>query len=1339
MALTATVAVWVNFALAAATTTFAVIDAKKRQRKQAREAAQREIDARPSGSGEDAGVFYGRCARELPVVHAAIAPHIPASGTAYVGAVGRIRNTRNDAGLGRLDGTDAYAGAGRFVGVRGDARDAQMLQVHVAGAGENDALLDVWINDLSVRDTIRLGRVSLFKLGAPGAPLEMETLFAPTDAEDGRRLTATDKFTGKSHVAGVTWQNADDPMFGAEVPPVTAFMRGAKVRRIVRSGSGTEADPYVHALSARAWSPNAVLARLDYLLSPDYGPEGLTWANDFDHRSWFAAQETADEVVQGANATNALEKVPDPRVASGEMEYGAGETYRRWGADNGSTGWRADSPTGGMPDGSVFKRHDPDIETVRRYEFHGWVPTALDYLEVRERMLEVMPGAIEWVDNEGRLRLSLPDSKTPAADQRSATIDESKRVAGTLAVAWPDNGSRANRITVSFADVALDFARSDAQWPAPGSALAAALLALDGGVELRATLELEGVCDERHAFSIAANYCAMSRRETYRWESPYSEFDLAPGDVVRLKDSKFKLDVDVRIVDKRPLDDRIRFEAMRFVPQDYAWFPEPDQAAIPAPPPNLDLPAPTAVAAVHDPATNATTITWAFARTINAAGFEVQHRLDAGDWTPVARTGPDARRAAHVTELGDHHHQYRVRAEGVGGGWSDWAESAAVEVDVPAVVPGPLYGAVPEGGCPPAAQATGSGRLWIAPDGRVWRDGPDPWTETIPANVGADGADFGLLARFEGVGTPGHATAATTFVPSGNGNAWDLLTALAPFRRLPASLNSFYVAGLRYRRDAKRWKLDLSATVPATAEATGADLPEAVAKDLVIGLRKPDGATVWTRLGDDRDDPSFWTDDAGDGFFTGVSNIGPCAVLFARASKRCASDPLSQWLPLPGFDGGEDGLTTEQAFAATATSDPPAALAAGLDYRASPAAADPPVAGTAYRTRPNLSAALPFGWVNERAVSGSPAQGADVGDVAWRGWALAEHYGDGGEDGEGIEWIHCLNDDTSIPSSEQPPDSMVYDAARNSSGRDVGVRIVNGRVSTAARGGRVWFDEQPEEGSAAQPWLASMFRRVPGIPDRATVPSGDGWGAWRGPVFERVFASDGTDAVQLSHPIVDGVLAWDDGWKAGTTRLAANRGATLSNVLVEWSRGGTRIEAIRVQIDARLDAAGTPQCRMRLSGIGSSPEVRVDGTVRTGTYATPYTGNFPCRHTIEVAGVVCQVVVRKDAAPSQLVTVDPESVVLLVPQTGVTYSGTATWTKAGASGAAASREVRFSVRTTSFASAPNVAATTVSGSLGDAPSKGTRQGSTSQHAWMVPFAVEGVTVRVHVVYVDTTN
>lgn len=441
-----------------------------------------------------------------------------------------------------------------------------------------------------------------------------------------------------------------------------------------------------------------------------------------------------------------------------------------------------------------------------------------------------------------------------------------------------------------------------------------------------------------------------------------------------------------------------------------------------------------------------------------------------------------------------------------------------------------------------------------------------------------------------------------------------------------------------------------------------------------------------------------------------------------------------------GADGedGADGLTTEQAFAVTAGNAKPAALAASLDYHASPEAASPPVAGTAYRSRPDLSSGLPFGWVNERQVSGQPDQGDDVGDVAWDGWALAEHFGDDGEPGEdgvGIEWIHSPAASADpIPSTEQPADTVAYDAARNSSGRDRGFTV----------GGRTWYDEQ-QDGTADKPFDAAMFRRVPGIPDRGDrppTPLKDGWGPWRGPVFQRLFVEPPELPLTISHSTIDIVIPWD----SGTGDWAVAAGRTSVDTQVDWHRGDTRVAECRVDVEYRPTPSSTDdgaQCRLSLLGVndGAPAATRIPITLDGGTrFRNRPMTTAPCRHQITAGHVTCTVNVRLGArppAPVAVVTADPPTVALFVRQTGVTYSEEVTWTKSGLTGLASYRTVRFSVRLTTFTSTPRVRVAQVRGSLGDLPAAGTQTGGGT--VWTTPFVVEGVTVRVHVVVIDVSR
>ena len=733
-----TAAFFIQAAITAGTSLFAKRQQDKAQSEALSAAAQRDVNIRPSGSGQDSNIAYGKCAVVPIHVHTSIGQDIPAHDTAYEGALGSIPNSQSGAGTRPpTDGSRAinrYTGTGRFYGIRGDDRDAHQLELFVLSTGEVDKLVDVWLNDKSIIDDHRIGNVSFAKLGLPGVAPPMAKVFVP-GMGDGRQITDTDKFTTKSHLSLITWQFEHDPQFGAGVTPAVAFIRGRTLKHIRRTGAGTTSSPYVYTYGGTPSFTNAMpIVRLDYLLNSLYGPDGLTFDADIHAPSWYDAQQRASQrlvdfkntVAPGVKSENG-ELVPDPAYTT---TY---EDIPR--LDNGN--FDKASPREGLPPqgerGAVFTEHDSS--PLRRYEYNGLVPTAKGYLEVRSDMLATAPGAIEFPDHEGKLRLSIPDPYTPAAMQSTATFDDDATVRGTVEVQLPNNSTKCNKVTVTYTDLELDGAAADAVFPASGSPLETQLLSLDNNRKLNTTIQLAGVADHYHAYSIAANLCLTSRRKTFSWRSSYRMFDSAEGDVVRLKDDLKSIDTYVRILTKQPNPIDISWTAIEFFHTDYGWYPESDREVLLPNRLNTDLPKPATVTASHNLDINTTTVTWTASSTINAAGYMVEHRLDEGDWTHLSRTGKDERSTRHLIEIGKHKHKYRVRTEGITGGFSDWTESNELELENV----GPLITEEFSGDCPPEDRYA-LGVRWKRPsDGAEWFGAPDWRDEAKDATLLANG------------------------------------------------------------------------------------------------------------------------------------------------------------------------------------------------------------------------------------------------------------------------------------------------------------------------------------------------------------------------------------------------------------------------------------------------------------------------------------------------------------------------------------------------------------------------------------------------------------------------
>ena len=366
---------------------------------------------------------------------------------------------------------------------------------------------------------------------------------------------------------------------------------------------------------------------------------------------------------------------------------------------------------------------------------------------------------------------------------------------------------------------------------------------------------------------------------------------------------------------------------------------------------------------------------------------EVQYRKDGRQWLPL---GAFARGVFETQWRPPASGLYRFRHRLVdrnGDPLSQWGYSDRLEVAVRP--PPPFYGAVPPDGCPPAERGV-LGQLWIAPDGRVWRRGPDVWT--------TDELDNGILARFDDQPF-WHQRGGTLFVLA-------YTAAFADERTLPASMGSLKLGFVEYRPATHRWLLDFFSATPYSGERTGSNLPDSVAEHLAVAVRADDdGNSAWSQVQDtDEADPYLWIDDAGDAVFAGRTTSFTGQVLFVDLSKRCPDDPLNPWVPEPPLGVvGLDGRGIEWISSLAATDDaipageiPPNTLPydaarnddgddVGVRIVGGAVSAASSGGRLWFDEDQQTSKTSPFAVSMFREVPGQPARGA-VPDATWGAW-----------------------------------------------------------------------------------------------------------------------------------------------------------------------------------------------------------------------------------------------------------------------------------------------------------------------------------------------------------------
>ena len=641
----------VTLAFAAVLYVYSNWQANKERRKELNRAAQREINLRGEDAGKPIPLLYGYTGGQALVAYANAVRGWHASGSAYAGALGRLDVSRTQ--------LDDQVG-----------RNPVLLQQGVLGFGEIESIDRVLVDDRELAGEV--GDTSLVKK-MPDGPV------ADPMATLNDRATVVKLYDGLTGLTALHWQRSGDPKYGGGRPPVLyAFVKGRKLRRVVRTGS---AGNYSYDLSAaRTFTNNAVLVLLDYLLEPDIGAIGLTEA-DLDLESWYGAQEVAGE-RQFANAPSGQDRpwlTIKPRFEQG-VDPGTRRTDKRTLDEtlyftkeaatipdaptlqelyHGDDDWtRLDA--GGKPTfeqgmaktwwvrvdyiGTTGRERKGDVEELTaanppanypaatpailaeervnsglaygadfiRYQYDGAVRTDVDALQIVQQIMETMPGAIFWRGEDSLFRLSLGDGTRTAADQAGAKRIDDTWLLAPVAIEYPDANDKLNSLEMSYPDIALDFATNVVTFPGTEeTTLKTVLMEEDGDVLLHDSDTYEGITNNYHAHSAAANLILQSRRPRYSFETSLAALDIQPGDIVRLVQQVTGMDEHVRIERKDVTPRRtVAWTAREFQPVDFQWIPrgqfDPGQLTEP----DLTIPAPTSVRVAETPDSNIVSVDW---------------------------------------------------------------------------------------------------------------------------------------------------------------------------------------------------------------------------------------------------------------------------------------------------------------------------------------------------------------------------------------------------------------------------------------------------------------------------------------------------------------------------------------------------------------------------------------------------------------------------------------------------------------------------------------------------------------------------------------------------------
>ena len=635
---------------------------KEERRKQQRIASRRVIDLQPRDSIALPYV-YGRFRVDAVPVFAAVGGSIPAHATAYQ-SIGKRKL------FGRMYG---YDGTGAFAGVQGnEGTSAMLLAQSDIAAGHVSEIYDVLFRGRSLKDDADMRRYAMARLGVPGVADQMATIFTPTNR--GLQRNANSKFTGKSYLTHLHFQDYRNPQWDAEIPQPEVIGRGADVRTIEADAQGNATGESA-ALTATS---NPIRIGVDLLRYKQGVP-----LDEFDLQSVYNAQQAIKDVSGIAARSDAHAK---------KVVLRNGEVYVV--DDTGLTERQQFMRYGFIPEGSLDAIIGTGLSTqtvlggnqapTLRYEFDGEIPSDLTIEDAVELVWETIPGLIYYRNKDNKLAFSVPDSETDEADQSVGTLTDAVNggsVVRLVSYGSPLEEDKVSSLTARFKNVNEDLRESSLVFPKPGSSLESQLKAIEGDL-LRGEVDLEGIVNPYLAHSAAVNFILMSHRDTGQVICSPHDYKYEPGDVVRLTLTEEGIDDWVRIMDRTETSDNlsITYDVMQFNKGDYAYIPDSKQEVVLPDAPDLSLVVPTNVAAVQEGGD--AHITWEGGNT-NTAGYEIEMQYGATDtiraaagWIPIGNV-PAISAKAFVQSLftGEFSYRFRVRSTGHGGGVSAFAMS----------------------------------------------------------------------------------------------------------------------------------------------------------------------------------------------------------------------------------------------------------------------------------------------------------------------------------------------------------------------------------------------------------------------------------------------------------------------------------------------------------------------------------------------------------------------------------------------------------------------------------------------------------------------------------------
>ena len=647
--------------------------AERQQKRALQRSNQKLIEVRPTGSGQDILLPYGRTAVPLRYCYVSTSDHTPYFPKG-ANAFGRCEYW-NDQGA-------YYSDNG--------ARSAYLHAQFVIGAGPINSVKKVLIDEKefdSSGDDLYNHIAFAWQNGGTASDIatRFDSGYQGVSGNNNGKRTASAKFTNLALADIIAYSHKTERKFGEFVPEPLPFIEGKLVRKITRSGNNYTLN------STMEYSTLSPYVLLDLLVDPNYGL-GYS-ADNIDLKSFHDAAEMADEVMQGQGSVLTGNR---PNDAQGNSQ-GTWMSYFDGLNLAGNTagipvpggniiipGW-SNSAQGSNAENPYLIGNNPNDFPIRRWESCGNLISSTALADNLREVKNTMPGVELYINHEGKFKLAIPpkaDKDTDPAPTPVMTLTDVDYVSPPE-LSYPGTDLRINKLNVSFINSNKNAASDSVVFPSANSTLKTQLLAEDGDADLQGNLTL-GMTDNKWAAAdIATKEILQSRRADLVLHLDTSGMLLEVGDILRvssqalaLSPTLFRMDLDPEL---QP-NGAVRVHCKEYLQSDWAWNSSDQEMLVLSTRPDLTVNPPTNVTVNYTATQGEIATSWTAPTTLrqNVVGYEVQYREGSDPYVPHSTTDDLTTQVRQVVRDGTTSYTFRVRSLGARGTTSAWVESSAV-------------------------------------------------------------------------------------------------------------------------------------------------------------------------------------------------------------------------------------------------------------------------------------------------------------------------------------------------------------------------------------------------------------------------------------------------------------------------------------------------------------------------------------------------------------------------------------------------------------------------------------------------------------------------------------